>query len=247
MTRTCNACGKETPASRDSLPQGQYRCRACRRASWPKCVRCDRQFEPRKGQRFCSYGCWLDTPRERSVPTEWTQRTRRKYRERVTPGLTSRQLKALRDRWAGTPCTYCADPSDTIDHVIPISRGGTNHEGNLTPCCKRCNSTKGDLLLTEWRYGKPHGHTITRRAWMDQGFEPVDARRVAKPTPELTLILDTACRVCGQAFTPAGGRRRVFCGPPCSEEWNARVQRNAYRRKTGKPEDWTTPVKRRAA
>lgn len=40
--------------------------------------------------------------------------------------------------------TLCAD------HVIPLSRGGTNDEGNLVCACLPCNSSKNDRLLSEW-------------------------------------------------------------------------------------------------
>ena len=32
----------------------------------------------------------------------------------------------------------------TVDHVVPRSRGGTDHEGNLQLLCGACNSLKGD-------------------------------------------------------------------------------------------------------
>lgn len=38
-----------------------------------------------------------------------------------------------------------------IDHVIPKSRGGTNKDSNLVPCCRSCNSSKRFSLLNEWR------------------------------------------------------------------------------------------------
>jgi 5-methylcytosine-specific restriction endonuclease McrA len=37
----------------------------------------------------------------------------------------------------------------TLDHVIPLSRGGGNTWENLATCCKECNSKKGDKLLSE--------------------------------------------------------------------------------------------------
>ena len=42
-------------------------------------------------------------------------------------------------------CAYCGKllGSDmTIDHVIPIVKGGTNDIENLVPCCARCNTRK---------------------------------------------------------------------------------------------------------
>jgi hypothetical protein len=47
-------------------------------------------------------------------------------------------------------CAYCGDPADTTDHVIPISRGGTDLPANRLPACGRCNSSKRDLTLQEW-------------------------------------------------------------------------------------------------
>lgn len=49
------------------------------------------------------------------------------------------------------PCVYCgATASIEIDHVVPISRGGLHRPDNLAPACKRCNTSKGNRLLSEW-------------------------------------------------------------------------------------------------
>jgi 5-methylcytosine-specific restriction endonuclease McrA len=47
-------------------------------------------------------------------------------------------------------CAYCGDEADEIDHVRPISQGGTNVLSNLVPACRTCNSSKGPKVLTEW-------------------------------------------------------------------------------------------------
>lgn len=48
------------------------------------------------------------------------------------------------------PCVYCGAPSEDVDHVRPLSRGGVHHESNLVPACMRCNRGKHSKLLTEW-------------------------------------------------------------------------------------------------
>lgn len=49
------------------------------------------------------------------------------------------------------PCAYCDAPSEHIDHVIPLSRGGRHSIGNLTGACAKCNQSKSNKLLIEWR------------------------------------------------------------------------------------------------
>lgn len=49
----------------------------------------------------------------------------------------------------GLPCRWCGKPSDTVDHVVPVSRiGGAdpNVRGNLAPACRSCNSSAGARL-----------------------------------------------------------------------------------------------------
>jgi 5-methylcytosine-specific restriction endonuclease McrA len=51
-------------------------------------------------------------------------------------------------------CHYCnrqTPPKElTMDHIVPISRGGTSYKGNVVPCCKECNRAKKQLLPMEW-------------------------------------------------------------------------------------------------
>lgn len=69
------------------------------------------------------------------------------YRGRVP--LTRAGLM-LRDRYR---CAYCAGRAETIDHVVPRSRGGTHTWQNCVACCAKCNHRKADKLLAElgWR------------------------------------------------------------------------------------------------
>lgn len=49
------------------------------------------------------------------------------------------------------PCIYCGSVENTtIDHIVPLSRGGKHEASNLAPACFSCNSSKCDRLLSEW-------------------------------------------------------------------------------------------------
>lgn len=51
-------------------------------------------------------------------------------------------------------CHYCgrATPAKalTMDHVVPVARGGRTTRGNVVPCCKDCNNRKKGMLPMEW-------------------------------------------------------------------------------------------------
>jgi 5-methylcytosine-specific restriction endonuclease McrA len=51
-------------------------------------------------------------------------------------------------------CHYCGSsvpPRElTMDHVVPIARGGKSTKGNVVPCCKDCNTRKKQMLPMEW-------------------------------------------------------------------------------------------------
>lgn len=52
-------------------------------------------------------------------------------------------------------CHYCqrrvAPRELTMDHIVPIIRGGRSVRGNVVPCCQDCNAKKRYLLPVEWQ------------------------------------------------------------------------------------------------
>lgn len=49
------------------------------------------------------------------------------------------------------PCSYCGSTENiTVDHVVPLSKGGKHEQANLAPACFSCNSSKGARTLDEW-------------------------------------------------------------------------------------------------
>ncbi len=65
------------------------------------------------------------------------------YRSRVP---LTRAALMRRDNYQ---CGYCGSKADTIDHVVPRSRGGAHAWENCVASCTRCNHRKADRLVEE--------------------------------------------------------------------------------------------------
>jgi 5-methylcytosine-specific restriction endonuclease McrA len=64
--------------------------------------------------------------------------------------LTSTEWLAILTE-ANGHCHYCGKEAKlTIDHVIPLSRGGKDTKNNVVAVCKHCNSSKGNKALEKW-------------------------------------------------------------------------------------------------
>ncbi len=63
---------------------------------------------------------------------------------------TMKRYIFLRDKGK---CVYCGNekPPFEYDHVMPKARGGLTVESNLVLACLRCNRSKKDKTLEEWR------------------------------------------------------------------------------------------------
>ena len=51
----------------------------------------------------------------------------------------------------GGLCAYCSSEWEERDHVVPVSRGGQHCSANLVPACRKCNRSKFNKFLREWR------------------------------------------------------------------------------------------------
>ncbi len=74
-----------------------------------------------------------------------------------------RRSQWWKNRRGNGVCYYCGQrfpPRDlTMDHLVPLSRGGRSTRGNVVPCCKECNTRKQQLLPIEWeQYLAALGH-----------------------------------------------------------------------------------------
>ncbi len=74
--------------------------------------------------------------------------------------IEKRKAKEMRNtEWwkrktAKGECHWCGKKFSakelTMDHIVPISRGGRTVKGNVVPSCKECNNKKKYLLPMEW-------------------------------------------------------------------------------------------------
>jgi len=82
----------------------------------------------------------------------------------IEPGALAHQrakARALRaSQWwkrrvSSGVCYYCrrqvGPRALTMDHLVPLGRGGRSVRGNVVPACKECNTRKKSRLPVEWR------------------------------------------------------------------------------------------------
>lgn len=135
------------------------------------CERCDLRMWSRVDRPFCA--------RCHQVPTLWratklrtcrdcngTYRGDRRGTSRCEDcvGMRAKHMRHARTlgnhtraQWLqllaehGFMCVYCGVQRATSkDHIIPISKGGSNAIENIAPACLACNSSKGDRSLKQW-------------------------------------------------------------------------------------------------
>lgn len=160
VTRSCIKCATDFAKPRSSQKKLCNSCRSVKRTSTSKvnieCVMCQVGFVGYCGRKYCDE-C-LPVRRlqvslsQKIYRNRMTERQLRRQREISAPGLTLWAIRKLLKEWQeqNLPCFYCEDFPTTVDHVVPLIHGGTNYQENLVPCCRPCNSSKGDKLLNEW-------------------------------------------------------------------------------------------------
>jgi 5-methylcytosine-specific restriction endonuclease McrA len=85
------------------------------------------------------------------------EKRNRSMRERNAPGdgITDIQEKQLYEEY-NYICAYCNKIKSvselTIDHIIPLNKGGSHDISNVVPACKSCNCSKQDKSLLFYMY-----------------------------------------------------------------------------------------------
>lgn len=154
----CGVCGKPVNISRSSrkIPT----CHDCRRAgkseAWQTCVKCGKSYRRRnKEQKYCSQRCFHGPPDPRRNQRNCAAKAARKRKAFVE--LVDPMTLFERDRWIchlckrkvrkDLPGSHLDGP--TIDHIIPLSKGGEHSYANTALAHRKCNCLKGDRAVEE--------------------------------------------------------------------------------------------------
>lgn len=73
-----------------------------------------------------------------------------KIREQTRARVADYRARKRKELAKGEECAYCGKHADTIDHIVPRSKGGEDVADNIVPCCKSCNSSKKDKDLADF-------------------------------------------------------------------------------------------------
>ena len=92
------------------------------------------------------------------------------FLEDLCPKLRDRSWRRSLHALTQGSCLYCGSPSESIDHVLPRSRGGCSTTENCVPACLACNGQKGDSDAFAW-YRDQHFYDPRRamalRSWLE--------------------------------------------------------------------------------
>ena len=107
--------------------------------------------------------------REYDKRIEIERRSRAKNKEKYRPIKNARQSQRNRllsdpkyvilykdlKRIYSQPCFNCGSmKNQSLDHVIPLSRGGEHKIGNMMTLCQPCNASKHSRTIMEWKLSK---------------------------------------------------------------------------------------------
>ena len=152
--KACSICKEEKPLTEfypDEWSKGGYkhRCKSCWKQMQKAWGEKNRKHNTEKSQAWrmahperarINNATYYRNHSEHVIALIMAYRARKEE----APGTATEEQIRVRMDFYGRRCWICGKPFQAIDHVIPLSKGGTNWPANLRPICKRCNSRKRD-------------------------------------------------------------------------------------------------------
>jgi 5-methylcytosine-specific restriction endonuclease McrA len=158
MQKLCIACNQEKPTQsfgktthKNGNVYFKRECNQCRNKKnllllWKKGIKkrqtikdeSDTGKEAKRKKKNAQNKMW----REKN-PEKWKISNRANKHRRRAAGAVDINLWNLKLRLLDYSCACCGIKENiTIDHILPISKGGSNSIDNLQPLCLTCNKTK---------------------------------------------------------------------------------------------------------
>ncbi len=156
--KRCYACKRELPASEfykgtaDCKPCSLARQKARRATESGRKAAADYEAKQRTKPGFrARVNAWRKTLRGRL--SQRLAQQKRRAQIKATYALTVAEWQNLLER-CSYRCSYCgrSDVPMTIDHIVPISKGGTHELANVTPACSSHNSSRGAKRLVDFLF-----------------------------------------------------------------------------------------------
>jgi 5-methylcytosine-specific restriction endonuclease McrA len=70
---------------------------------------------------------------------------------RLQAAKRAKGRRIVREMILSRPCAYCGGEAEHVDHVVPVTLGGTDAMRNLAAACAPCNIEKSDRTPDEWK------------------------------------------------------------------------------------------------
>ena len=90
--------------------------------------------------------------------------------EDLCPKFRFRQWRQSIHKFTEKSCIYCGKPSESIDHILPRSKGGLSNTENCVPACLSCNGDKSNNEAFYWyrrqKFYDPR-RAMAIRAWSE--------------------------------------------------------------------------------
>jgi 5-methylcytosine-specific restriction endonuclease McrA len=148
LTRVCIVCNIEKPVKKFGGPTPKKTCGACRQRKY---------IQSTKGKQ--KYQAWVDSGQRKVAQQGTNARFYKTAKGRITYAVHRQNYRALhkgtpgtitKEQWVAVckfydnRCLACGKKPRalSVDHVIPLSLGGSNSIDNIQPLCRSCNSRK---------------------------------------------------------------------------------------------------------
>jgi len=213
------------------------------------CAQCGNLFKPQKRKgKFCSRKCFNESRPQRVDPREArkaSSRARKLAKQKTWDGIPDREIFE-RAAWACQLGPWCKTPdrpisadapwntplAPEIDHIIPLSYGGLDAEGNKRAAHRACNQSRNNRMTDgEKLFMREHPELLLAKARL--ALLPPRKKREPKPPKPPKPVRVCCCEGCDAVC-----QRRVC--PDCAVTVNRHRAQQYYYLKRGltPPDPW---------